>query len=83
MTVSYGARDISRNPSLLRIGADEEFIIEDKKSHKKLGVYMGMNLAKEFFAYKKKRHMLAAASKIKQSAKEEYETLEGTLNDGL
>ena len=83
MSISYGARDISRNPSLLRIGANEDFIIEDKKSHKKLGVYIGMNLAEEFFVYKKKKELLAAANKIKQSAKSEYNSMEGTLNDGL
>ncbi|HIP61193.1 MAG TPA: hypothetical protein EYG98_01410 [Sulfurovum sp.] len=83
MSVSYGARDISRNPSLLRIDANEEFTIEDKKSHKKLGVYIGMGLAEEFFAYKKKKELLDAANKIKQSAKAEYNSIEGTLNDGL
>ena len=79
MSISYGVRDISRNPSLLRIGKDEEFTIEDKKSHKKLGVYIGMNLAEEFFAYKKKKELLDAANKIKLSAKSEYENMEGTL----
>lgn len=83
MSVSYGARDISRNPSLLRIGANDEFTIEDKKSHKKLGVYIGMTLAEEFFEYKKKKELLDAAKKIKQSAKAEYDNMEGTLNDGL
>ena len=83
MSISYGARDISRNPSLLRIGANDDFTIEDKKSHKKLGVYIGMNLAEEFFAYKKKKELLDAAYKIKQSAKAEYDSMEGTLNDGL
>ena len=83
MNISYGARDISRNPSLLRISEDENFIIEDKKSHKKLGVYMGMKLAEEFFEYKKKKALLDAAKNIKQSANNEYKALEGTLNDGL
>lgn len=83
MSISYGARDITRNPSLLRIGENDDFLIEDKKSHKKLGVYMGMGLAEEFFAYKKKKGLLDAANKIKQSAITEYESMEGTLNDGL
>ena len=83
MSLSYGARDISRNPSLLRIGENEDFLIEDKKSHKKLGVYMGMGLAEEFFAYKKKKALLDAANKIKQSAMTEYKSMEGTLSDGL
>ncbi len=83
MNISYGARDISRNPSLLRIADDEDFIIEDKKSHKQLGVYMGMKLAKEFFEYKKKKELIDAANKIKKSAQNEYAALEGTLNDGL
>ena len=83
MSISYGAREISRNPTLLRIGKDDEFTIEDKKSHKKLGVYIGMNLAEEFFAYKKKKNLLDAANKIKQSAKVAYDSMEGTLSDGL
>ena len=83
MSVSYGARDISRNPSLLRIADNENFIIEDKKSHKQLGVYMGMKLAKEFFEYKKKKALLDAAHKIKKSADKEYNALEGTVDDGL
>jgi len=83
MSISYGARDISRNPSLLRIGANEEFLIEDKKSHKKLGLYIGMGLAEEFFAYKKKKKLLDAAKKIAQHAKSEYNSMEGTLSDGL
>ena len=83
MSISYGARDISRNPSLLRIGENDEFIIEDKKSHKKLGVYIGMKLAEEFFAYKKKKALLDAAHKIAQSANSEYKSMEGTLDDGL
>jgi len=83
MGLSYGARDISRNPSLLRIGENDDFIIEDKKSHKKLGVYMGMTLAEEFFAYKKKKALLDAANKIKQNAKAEYDSMEETLSDGL
>jgi len=83
MSISYGARDITRNPSLLRIGEHEDFLIEDKKSHKKLGVYMGMGLAEEFFAYKKKKALLDAAHKIQQSAIAEYESMEGTLSDGL
>lgn len=83
MSISYGARDISRNPSLLRIAENDEFIIEDKKSHKKLGVYIGMKLAEEFFAYKKKKALLDAANKIKESANSEYKSMEGTLDDGL
>ena len=83
MRVSYGARDISRNPSLLRIGKDEDFIVEDKKSHKKLGVYIGMGLAEEFFAYKKKKALLDAAKKIKKNAITEYESMEGSLSDEL
>ena len=31
MTIRYGTRDIVRNPSLLRIGTNESFIIELKK----------------------------------------------------
>ncbi len=79
----YGTREIVRNPSLLRIEPTESIIIEDKKSHKKLGVYLGVELAEEFFAYKEKQKLLKAAKKIKHSAKEESETLEASLDDEL
>ena len=45
MNKVYGTRDILRNPSLLRIAPDENIIIEDKKAHKRLGVYLGVDLA--------------------------------------
>ncbi|MFP4486599.1 MAG: hypothetical protein ACLFOC_06525 [Campylobacterales bacterium] len=48
MKISYGTREIVRNPSLLRINPSESYIIEDKKSHKELGVYLGVELVKEF-----------------------------------
>ena len=83
MNVIYGARDIVRNPSLLRIESDESFIVEDKKAHKRLGIYLGIDLAEEFFAYKKREKLLTAAKKIKQSASAEYEVLESSLDDGL
>ena len=79
----YGARDIVRNPSLLRISEDESFIVEDKKSRKRLGVYLGTKLADEFFEYLRKKELLDSASKIKESAKMENEMLEGSLDDGL
>ncbi len=41
MTTVYGVRDIIRNSSLLRIKPNDSFIVEDKKSHKTLGVYLG------------------------------------------
>ncbi len=83
MTAVYGARDITRNPSLLRIKVDESFIVEDKKAHKTLGVYLGVELADEFFRYLKKQKLLKSAKKIKESAKVEYENLNGTLSDGI
>lgn len=83
MVAIYGARDITRNPSLLKIKADESFIVEDKKAHKTLGVYLGVDLADKFFAYVKKQELLESAKKIKENAKREHEDLEGTLSDGL
>jgi len=83
MNAVYGARDIVRNPSLLRIDAYDSFIVEDKKAHKRLGIYLGVELAEEFFAYKKREKLLNAAKKIKEQAKEEYAFLEGTVDDGL
>ena len=83
MNVVYGARDIVRNPSLLRIDSNESFIVEDKKAHKRLGIYLGVDLAEEFFAYKKREKLLRSARKIKENISEEYEFLEGTIDDGL
>lgn len=79
----YGARDIVRNPSLLHIDPDETVVIEDKKSHKMLGLYIGVDLAKEFERYRRKRRLLDAANKIKHSALDEAKSLETTLDDGL
>jgi len=83
MSKFYGVREITRNPSLLKIAPDEYFVIEDRKSHKALGLYLGTQLAEEFEAYRRKRKLLEAARKIKSAAVEENERLEGTLDDGL
>jgi len=83
MTAVYGSRDILRNPSLLRIDENDSFIIEDKKAHKTLGVYLGTKLAEEFFSYVRKQELLKSAQKLKNSAITEFEELEGTLNDGI
>lgn len=83
MEVIYGARDIVRNPSLLRIDSQDSFIVEDKKAHKRLGIYLGVELAEEFFAYRKREQLLNAARKIKEHSRQEYEFLEGTIDDGL
>jgi hypothetical protein len=83
MTAVYGSRDIIRNPALLRIEENSSFIVEDKKAHKTLGVYLGTKLAEEFFNYTKKQELLKSAQKIKNSANEEFLKLEGTLNDGI
>ena len=83
MTNIYGSRDIIRNPSLLRIQENESFIVEDKKAHKRLGVYLGVKLADEFFRYTKKQELLRSAHKIKQNANDEYNTLSATADDGL
>jgi len=83
MEAIYGARDIVRNPSLLRIDSQDSFIVEDKKAHKRLGIYLGVQLAEEFFAYKKREQLLNAAKKIKEHATKEYEFLEGSIDDGL
>lgn len=83
MNEIYGARDIVRNPSLLRIDADDSFIVEDKKAHKRLGLYLGIELAEEFFAYKKRKKLINAAKKIKENASKEHTLLEGTITDGI
>jgi hypothetical protein len=83
MTAIYGSRDIIRNPSLLRIEENDSFVVEDKKAHKTLGVYLGSKLAEEFFNYAKKQELLKSAKKIRSSANEEFEKLQGTLNDGI
>jgi hypothetical protein len=83
MSKVYGTRELLRNPSLLRISPDENIIIEDKKAHKRLGVYIGTALADKFFRYLEKEKLLESAKKIKNSSKDEYQKLEGTLLDGL
>jgi len=83
MTAIYGLRDIIRNPSLLRIEENGSFVVEDKKAHKTLGIYLGIKLAEEFFNYTKKQELLKSAKKIKNNANKEFEELEGTLNDGI
>ena len=79
----YGTREIVRNPRLLRIDPNESFTVEDKKAHKKLGIYLGTELAKEFFEYKEKQKLLQSAKKIKTSAKYENTLLEASLDDEL
>jgi hypothetical protein len=83
MSDIYGIRDISKKPSLLKIDPHGSFIVEDKKSHKKLGVYMGMALAEEFMAYMEKKRLLDAAKKIRSDAEKAYESMEGSIDDGL
>ncbi|MDQ7044799.1 MAG: hypothetical protein Q9M32_02670 [Sulfurimonas sp.] len=83
MTAVYGSREIVRNPSLLRIDKNESFIVEDKKAHKTLGVYLGVNLANDFFKYTKKQELLKAALKIKDNANDELEMLSGADADGV
>lgn len=81
--IVYGSRDIVRNPSLLRIEEEDSFIVEDKKAHKTLGVYIGVKLADEFFEYLRKQELLNSAKKIKANSKKEFEDLEGAIDDGL
>ncbi len=83
MPKSYGTREIVRNPSLLRIDPKESFTVEDKKAHKRLGVYLGAELAEEFFAFKTQQKLLQAAQKIKESANKENALMEESLDDGL
>ena len=83
MTNVYGSRDIIRNPSLLRIDENDSFIVEDKKAHKTLGVYLGTKLAEDFYKYKKKQELLNSAQKIKNSANEEFKNLSETIDDGI
>lgn len=83
MNEIFGAREIVRNPSLLKIDPDDSFIVEDKKAHKRLGVYLGANLAQEFFDYRKREKLLQSARKIKESSSKENRLLEGTVDDGL
>ena len=67
METIYGARDIVRNPSLLRIDSQDSFIVEDKKAHKRLGIYLGVKLAEEFFAYKKREKLLKCCKENKRT----------------
>jgi len=83
MIHAYGARELARNPSLFRIDPKGVFAVEDKRAHRRLGLYLGADLADEFLAYRSKKQMLTAAEKIQNSAKNEYEELEESLDDGL
>ena len=83
MYLTYGSRDIVRNPSLLKIDDKESFIVEDKRSKKVLGVYLGKDLAKEFFEFRRKQQLLKSAEKIKNASKNENINLDGTISDGL
>lgn len=83
MTAIYGSRDIVRNPSLLRIDDNKSFIVEDKKAHKTLGIYLGVKLADDFFKYNKKQELLKSALKIKQNSKDELALLSGASDDGI
>jgi len=83
MTPSVGARDIVRNPSLLRIAPTDTLLIEDKKSHKVLGLYIGTEMAKEFLEYQERAGLLTSAKKIVASAKTEYQELEGAIDDKI
>lgn len=83
MTQTVGTREILRNPSLLKIAPAETLIIEDKKAHKMLGMYIGIQLAEEFMRYQEKANLLKSAKKIALSAKKENTLLEGVLDDGL
>jgi len=83
MTQIMGSREILRNPSLLRIAPTDVIVIEDKRAHKMLGMYIGVDLAEAFIRFQNKEKLLASAKKIASSAKEEYEFLEGTVSDGL
>lgn len=83
MTQTVGAREILRNPSLLKIAPEASLIIEDKKAHKMLGMYIGVELAEEFMHYQEKANLLKSAKKIATASKKEYALLEGSINDGL
>ncbi len=83
MARTVDTNEILRNPSLLTIDPNDTLIIEDKRSHKMLGLYLGTELAEVFLAYRRKAKMLESARKVAASAKAEYETLEDTVDDGL
>jgi 1-acyl-sn-glycerol-3-phosphate acyltransferase len=80
MTTIYGSREIVRNPSLLRIDENESFIVEDKKAHKRLGVYLGLKLANDFFNYNKKQELLKSAKDRLNKGKHLVIFPEGTRN---
>lgn len=83
MTAVYGSREIVRNPSILRIDENDSFIVEDKKAHKTLGVYLGTKLADDFFKYTKKQELLKSAQKIEQNSKIEHQMISEANDDGI
>jgi hypothetical protein len=46
-------------------------------------MYIGAALAEEFMAYMEKKHLLDAAKKIRSDALKAYESMEGSIDDGL
>jgi len=83
MTQIIGSREILRNPSLLRIAPTDTIVIEDKRAHKMLGMYIGVEVAEDFIRFQNKEKLLSSAKKIALSSKQEYDLLEETINDGL
>ncbi|MRI82809.1 MAG: hypothetical protein C6I00_00115 [Nitratiruptor sp.] len=73
----FSVREIARHPSLLKIEPWDMILIEDRKVHKILGLYIGAALAQEFELFLQRKRLLEAAQKIKESAKREYAKLEG------
>jgi hypothetical protein len=51
MTQIIGARELLRNPSLLRIAPNDTMVVEDKRSHTVLGMYIGAEIAEEFIRF--------------------------------
>ncbi|MRJ03414.1 MAG: hypothetical protein GXO19_07555 [Epsilonproteobacteria bacterium] len=77
----FSVREIARHPSILKIDPWESILIEDRKLHKILGLYIGSELAKEFELFLQRKRLLDAAQRIKEAAKREYKKLEGCSHD--
>jgi hypothetical protein len=58
-------------------------MVEDKKSHKKLGLYIGMELAEKFLEFQRKERLLESAKKIRENSKQESEIFEMVIDDGI
>ena len=86
MEAIYGARDIVRNPSLLWIDSQDSFIVEDKKAHKRLGIYWSWDRTAaeaHWGKFDKGYRTVKLISKIKEKHVDWHDTFELNINPSI